>query len=340
MPLALAIFIAVAFTMLGVLRALSRATQTVATATSGSLTLEAQIDAFRSEAATAFAVFVPDRDVFSGGNADGHEVDFYAKSDDGKPVFFAYVYDATAKTLTRYDYDTVGRRGISDRTTGAIDANGHYPALHGVTAFGAQKLFANQLVDRTTNPYGSVVAPLFAGPTPRPLPVGYDDGAGARADLYGGNMTVQIEIATERGSRTVHLATAALPSGFTVRAAPNFRVVIYRRDTTSKSFPFRSVSRIYIGAQLLVSYDDFKTKPIVWCDYYIFGYPEGLRAPVRGGVDSYHPDWFIESTAGVLYAVEQGNTPGAACPKAPPPPLGHNVARYSPPPAIVDTPSP
>lgn len=75
MLLALAIFIAVAFTMLGVLRALSRATQTVATATSGSLTLEAQIDAFRSEAATAFAVFVPDRDVFSGGNADGHEVD-------------------------------------------------------------------------------------------------------------------------------------------------------------------------------------------------------------------------------------------------------------------------
>jgi len=337
---AMAIFIAIGFTLLGVLRALSRASQNVAATTSGSLSLEAQIDAFRGEAATAFAVFVPDRDVLASSNADGHEVDFYGKTDDGKPVFWAYLYDPAAKTLQRYDYDTFGRRGISDRRSGDIDGSGHYPALRGVTAFKAKKLFANQLVDPSDSAYGSALAPLFAAATPKPLPVGYDDGAAPRSDLFGGNMTIQIAISTARGSRLVHLATGALPSGFTVHAAPSFRVLIYRRDTTAKTFPFRSVSRVYIGAQLRVSYDDFKTKPILWCDYNIFGGSEGLRQPFHG-FDNYHPDWFIESTAGVIYAVEQGNTNGTKCAKSPPTaPPGSNVGRYTPPPAIVDTPSP
>ena len=336
---ALVVFLVVAMAMFGIIRGFARGAWFAATSASGSLTIETQLDAMRGEAATAFAVFVPDRDILAANNADGHELDFYSRTDDGRPVFWAYRFDPTAKTLARYDYDLAGHRGVADRLSGIVDTTAAYPLLTNIVSFTARKIFASQLADATHNVYGGALAPLFNTGTPKPLPVGFDDGGAQRTDLYGGNMTIEIALATARASRTIHLATGALPSGFTVHANPEFRVVIWRHDTTSKTFPFRSVSRVYINAQLLVSYNRFATAPIVWCDYNIYGAPEGLRRPYNG-FDQYHPDWFVESTAGVLWNVTHGNTNGSTCPLAPPPPTGVPVARYSPPPQVTDTPNP
>ena len=96
--------------------------------------------------------------------------------------------------------DSAGHRGEADRATGAIDTAAKYPILPGVSQFDARTLEANDLVG-TNNVYASAVAPLFAAASPKSLPVGFDDGGPARTDLYGGNTTVQVQIATAHASR-------------------------------------------------------------------------------------------------------------------------------------------
>lgn len=293
-----------------------------ATSSRGTLALEQQIDVLRSDAATSFAVFVPDRDVHGNANlaanGTGHEIDFYSKNDAGLPVFWAYDWDAKAQTLQRYDYDTAGNVGQVDRTTGAIDQGRNYPVIPGVTSFAAQTLEATDLVG-AKSAYASVIAPLFAGAAPRALPVGYDDGAAARADLYGGNTTVQVRISTLHGSRTIHLASAALPSGFTIHQYPEIRAIVYRHDTTDRSWlGLVQKSHVFIQARLLISYSHFtESQPIIWCDYNLYGYPHGLEAPFGADAD-YQPTWFPETTAGIVYHVIHGRTLGSTCSKTPP----------------------
>ena len=345
--IAVVLFVAVGFTLLGVSGALFRGVTRSATAQGGTLALETQIDELRSDAATSFAVFVPDKDVFGKPNAPsagapGHEIDFYSKDDAGAPVFWAYYWDTSAETLRRYDYDTGGNVGQADRTTGAIVAGRSYPAVPGVTAFSARTLEASDLVG-SKSAYASAVAPLFAGTTPQPLPVGYDDGAAPRTDLYGGNTTVEVQLATERGARTLHLASAALPSGFTIHEYPEIRAIVYRHDTTDRSWlGLVQKSHVFVNAQLLISYTHFtEANPTVWCDYNLYGNPGGLVAPL--GPDSdYQPTWFPETTAGIVYHVIHGRTNGARCSQTPPSPgaSADPSSFFSPPPDTQDTPPP
>lgn len=338
---AVALFAGIGFTLLGILGVLLRAIGHSATTQGGAIGLEQQADTLRSDAASAFAVFVPAKDVFGNTNAPGHEVDFYSKSDDGSPVFWAYYYDAVAQTLQRYDYDTNGRTGMADRVTGAIEVGGKYPAVAYVTSFSAQTLEASDLVG-SKSAYASALAPLFGGSTPQPLPVGYDDGAAPRSDLYGGNTTVEVRITTDRGARTLHLASSAIPSGFTVHEYPEIRAVVYRRDTTHRFwFGIAQISKVFVNAQLLISWTHFtEPNPTVWCDYNIYGNPQGLQAPL--GPDSdYQPTWFPETTAGIVYHVTHGLTNGARCSSTPPSPGPVDTSGFfSPPPDAIDTPPP
>ena len=338
---AIALFAGLGFTILGVIGVFLRATGHSATAQGGTIAFEQQADTMRSDAATAFAVFVPTKDVFGNSNASGHEVDFYSKNDAGIPVFWAYWYNATAHTLRRYDYDSNGDIGMADRRTGTIDVGEQYPSVVGVTAFLARTLEASDLVG-PKSAYAAAIAPLFAGATPQPLPVGYDDGAAPRADLYGGNTTVEVQLTTDRGSRILHLATAALPSGFTVHEYPEIRAVVYRVDTTHRFwFGVAQISKVFINAQLLISWNHFtEPQPTVWCDYNIYGNPRGLQAPL--GPDSdYQPTWFPETTAGIVYHVTHGSTNGARCSRTPPSPGPIDASGFfSPPPDTIDTPPP
>ena len=338
---AIAIFVGIGFTILGVLGAFLRATGHSATTQGGTVTLEQQVDTMRSDAATAFAVFVPANDVFGNSNASGHEIGFYSKSDTGMAVFWAYYYDASARTLRRYDYDLEGHVGMTDRMTGAIDVGEQYPSVVGVSAFVARTLEASDLVG-SKSAYAAAIAPLFADATPQPLPVGYDDGAAPRSDLYGGNTTVELQITTDRGSRVMHLATAALPSGFTVHEYPEIRAVVYRVDTTHRFwFGVAQISRVFVNARLLISWNHFtEAHPTVWCDYNIYGNPKGLQAPL-GSDSEYQPTWFPETTAGIVYHVTHGLTDGARCSLTPPSPGAVDASGFfSPPPDVIDTPPP
>jgi type II secretory pathway component PulJ len=343
---ATAIFLAVGLTSLGLIGSLLRAARQGPSSAGGTIAVEQEIDALRSDAATSFAVFVPDRDVFgniNGASANaGHEVDVYSKTDSGKPTFWAYDWNAKTKSLQRYDYDLAGHVGEADRQTGAIDQNGNYPAISGITSFSAETLEASDLVG-TKNAYGATISALFAGAVPRALPVGYDVGLGPRADLYGGNTTVQIKLASAHESRTVHLASGALPSGFTIREEPEIRAIVYRHDTTDRSWlGLVQKSHVFIQAQLLISYSHFsEAHPIVWCDYNIYGYPGGLEAPFQADAD-YQPTWFDETTAGIVYHVLHGKTNGSKCSTTPPSPGPENSPPqfFTPPPDTQDSPPP
>ena len=335
---ALALCFAIALATFGVLRGLLDASSATASSTATGASIERLTDDLRSDAASAFAVFVPARDVMQRANDAGsaHEVDFYAETGSGAPTFWAYYYDAAAHTLQRFDYDASGRRGEADRTNGAIDTAARYPVLHDVTSFTARTLEASDLVG-PANLYGNAIAPAFAGSAPQSLPVGFIGGGGsARADLYGGNTTVQVAIATTHASRTIHLSTEALPSGFTVRADPQFRAIVYRIDQTHRFwFGLAGKSHVFVNARLDVSYDDWKTAPLRWCDYNLYGYPGGLTG---GAAENYHPEWFTESAAGIVYAVTHGATPGATCPAAPPARSGAaTAAPYVPPPDVRES---
>jgi YD repeat-containing protein len=343
----IAIFVGIGLALLTVVLAISRVPPRDAIAPGGTLAVEQEIDELRSDAATSFAVFVPDRDVHGGVNVDpasglGHEVDFYSRDDAGGPVFWAYLWDAAGQTLERYDYDGTGNIGEADRTTGKIETGTTYPKIPGVTAFAVRTLEATDLIG-SKSAYAPVMAPLFSGLVPKALPVGFNDGVTARPDLYGGNTTVEVKLSTQHERRTVHLASTAMPSGFTIHQDPEVRAIVYRHDTTDRSWlGLVQKSHVFIQARLLISYSHFtEPHPIIWCDYNLYGYPHGLQAPYQADAN-YQPTWFPETTAGIVYHVVRGRTLGSTCSKAPPRPGPGSTpsAFFSPPPDSQDSPPP
>jgi YD repeat-containing protein len=339
--LAIVLAVALGLATLGVLRGMFAMSAAAATTSGGSLTLEQTSDEMRSDADTAFAVFVPARDVMgrpNAGVAGAHEIDFFTRTDSGAIASWAYYFDAGAHTLRRFDYDASGHVGEATRADGTIDVTARYPALTGVTEFRATTLQANDLV-RSANVYAAAIAPALVGATPKPLPVGFTAPGDTRDDRFGGNVTVQVAIATERGSQTLHLSTAALPSGFTVRAYPQIRAIVYRVDQTHRFwFGLAGKSHVFVRARLDISYDGWRTQPPqTWCDFNLYGYPDGLTG---GPAEDYHPEWFTESTAGIVYDVTHGETPGATCPAAPPLPTSAVAVAGATPVPVVDTPPP
>jgi len=238
--IAMALLLVVGFATLAVVQALTRSLAYRSTSQSGYIALDQQLDRMRDGASTAYAVFVADKDVFGNVNAPaagtpGHEVDFYSRTDTGAEAYWAYDYESTTATLRRYDYDASGNVGVADRTTGAIDTAARYPSIGNVRAFTVQTLEADSLASHA-NPYAAAVSGIVAqaGQPPHADPVGFVPASGrARDDLYGGNTTVQVRVQTDRGTRMLHLATAVMPSGFTVHERPDSRRGVPARSSAS-----------------------------------------------------------------------------------------------------------
>jgi hypothetical protein len=315
---AVALLVTIGFVTLGAVHAFTRALADRASRDGGPVALEGLLTQMRADATTAYAVFVPERDVFGrynapppparGGTGPGapHEVDFYTRTDGGAEIWWAYVYDRAAQTLQRYDYDPATHAiGVADPSSGSVNAAERYAPVAGIASFSARRLEASDLVS-DASAYGTVVAGLFppAGPTPPPKPVGFVPASGApRDDLYGGNATVEIRLSTMHGTRILHLTTAALPSGFTIHAAPSIRAFVYRIDIVHRFWGgIAQTTHAQIFEQLQYSFNPAASKPAwkVWCDYELYGHGiAGLR--LSDPHAQYDPHSFNESTAGIYY---------------------------------------
>jgi len=310
------LFISLAVATLSTMHALTRALDGRSTSQSGMLSMEQQVSRMRSDADTAFAVFVPQNDVLGFSNAAAanvapHEVDFYTKTDTNSETWWAYYYDSAQHTLRRYDYDpATRRRGVFDRTTGSIDPQGQYPALTGVRAFSATSVQANELANGHYNKFAPLISGLTQGATPQADPVGFVPADGQpRTDLYGGNASVHIALSTDHGDRALHLVSGAMASGFTIHEALAIRSYIYRKNTHHHSWAgLVSKSRAHIYEQLQYSFDPRGGKPWnVWCDFELYGHTG------EGGLDysdrkvRYQPFDDFQSTAGYTFFIVTHN---------------------------------
>jgi hypothetical protein len=314
------LLLALGFATLALVGGLSRTVVARGSASGGGVQTENALMAMRSDAATAFAVFVPTYDVFGAANGSAtvapHEVAFYTKAQDGSEAWWAYVYSAADSTVRRWDY-TPGAPaapatiGVLSRS-GRIDSSASYPPMTGVTTFSAHTIQASDLTTKN-NTFGPVIASLSsaAGVTPNAEPVGFvPNSGGAPADLYGGNTTVEVTLGTTTSTRTVHLATSVAPSGFTLHLAPSIRAIIYRKDYSHRFwFGFAQKTWARIFEQLQYSYTP-KVEPwTAWCDYEVYGAgSNGLS--LHDYHATYRPNEWMEATAGVFYTVTQGSVDG------------------------------
>lgn len=328
-----AIMMGIAFASIALLGAVARSATTTQ---AGADALDRQVEAFRSEAATASAIFVPPFDLQGAPNADGHEVDFYAKGQGNRDVFWRYVFDASSSTLRRYDYDpqTNPRGGVRDSRTGAIDSTASYPEIPETSAFRARSIEANQLGDPALNRY----AALFPQ-APTGEPVSLNDPANGRnvAGLVGGNRIVEIALSNRKAARVVHLAAGTMPTGFYVGGNIKYHTVLYRVDQSHRFwFGIAGKSHVWIRGRASITYDDWATGPRVWCDYAIYGGDGG------NGLDPSDPhadhralahDRAAQPKAILDYCTAHAQLPERVATYTAPDP-------YRTPPAIVDTPPP
>ncbi len=148
------------------------------------------VERMSSEAASAFAVWVPATDALGASNGDGHEVDFFTEDGAHRVYTWAYNYSAAASTITRYTLNPGNAPSPGD-TLGSIDA------------FSASALSVSEL--------GSY-DPLFAGASASDVPFSFSAMPGA----IGGNRLVAVQITASGVDRSVLLASADAPTAFTV----------------------------------------------------------------------------------------------------------------------------
>lgn len=290
----------VGFAGLGIVKSLAAALNGGYASPHGASVVDLQAESLRGDAATAFAVFVPATDVFGNpATVKGltHEVDFYSKTDNGTDVLWAYYYDPLKQTLQRYDYDTAGDVGKRDPTTGAVDPSGSYAPLGEIQTFGAQTIRADQMA-AAPNPYAPVLAALFPG-TPQALPVSFNNFSNGydRPDLYGGNTLVAVTLGNKATTRTLHLLSGALPTGFTITGYPSYHVVVYKTESVHRFLlGLAQKTRDWVNARVSVTYDGTTYQP--WCDFNIYGAPGGLD--LGDPHQNYTPDEWPESAAGIM----------------------------------------
>ncbi|MDP9025270.1 MAG: type II secretion system GspH family protein [Candidatus Eremiobacteraeota bacterium] len=313
--IAIVLLVGIGVATLAAMRGLTNAVERRSTAHGGAISMEQQITKLRGDADTAFAVFVPTNDVFGKPNVTDpqvvppHEVDFYTKTDTATETFWAYRYDAKAQTLQRFDYDPAKKQvGVFNRTTGAIETAGAYPPLTGVTSFSATTVQANDLGNPQKNTFASIITGLGRGQSPRGDPVGFVPASGVpRSDLYGGNASVVVKLATDRGDRTLHLVSGAMASGFTIHKALSIRSLIYRRNTHHRSwFGLVSKTRAHVFEQLqyrLGRQPGATWK--VWCDYEVYGPGQGMD--LSDDNRNYHPKTDFNETTGFAYFIVTHN---------------------------------
>ncbi|MBV9270691.1 MAG: prepilin-type N-terminal cleavage/methylation domain-containing protein, partial [Candidatus Eremiobacteraeota bacterium] len=122
----------------------------------------ALVDRLRADEDTAWAIFTPSIDVLGQQNADGHEVDFFTRDGENRPYFWAYRYDASARTITKYLYTHPGAAATIDAST----------SVAGVTSFKS----ATYTTDKLGDPTSPVYAPIYAGKTIKPIAIHYGYG--------------------------------------------------------------------------------------------------------------------------------------------------------------------
>ncbi len=168
---------------------ISAAASALETSTKASDAVQRLDERLESEAAGAWAIYLPATDVDGANNADGHEVAFYTEDGAHRSYAWAYLFDPRAKTVTRYDYGGAAARATE--TFSPIDA------FYGVSVAASQ---------------AGAHDPLFAGA--RATDVVYALPAFPAAK--GGNALVSLEISSDTTHRTQLLASATAPTTFTV----------------------------------------------------------------------------------------------------------------------------
>lgn len=148
-----------------------------------------------ADAATAWSIFVPGNDLDGNRNDDGHEIDFVTEDASHRPLWWAYAYDARAKSVTRYAY-APGEPAIPGERYEPLDA------------MSAQ----THTLDALAHPGSGIYDPLFARSALENVDVPY----GWNSLAVGGNHLVAVRIAGTGVERSLLLAAAAAPSHFTV----------------------------------------------------------------------------------------------------------------------------
>jgi len=331
MLLAIGLFVGLGIAALSVVVMLNHVLRAQGNVTSSIATLDQEADRMRSDAASAYAVYVPFTDVFGKPNAlqgqPGHEVAFLTRDSQNRDLSWAYEYDAAKQTLQRYDFNDQGSVGVRNALTGVIDPRASYSPITHVSNFSARTFEVADLV-KAANPYASVLQTVVTQST-SPLvaePVGIlRNGDQPSPDLYGGNTIVQVNITTDTRSRTIHLATSAFPSGFTVHQKATFRVYVYSEKYTTASGLFDTfhISWQNVYAQLVYSFHPETDAPSAWkrwCDFNLYKLkPNGAD---KGGLYvNYVPDRYPETVYALYADVANASLPDAAedkpCPVAP-----------------------
>ncbi|MGC2131484.1 MAG: type II secretion system protein [Candidatus Aquilonibacter sp.] len=153
------------------------------------------IERLSSEAAGAWAVFVPATDVLGQSNADGHEVDFFSEDGAHRDYAWAYTFNATTASLTRYAIVSGGEPLAGD-------------VIAGIDTFSATPATVSSL----RSPSSAAYDPLFASASATDVPYAFS----AMPSAIGGNRLVAVHIVASGVSRNVVLASEDAPTAFTV----------------------------------------------------------------------------------------------------------------------------
>ncbi|MHB8147240.1 MAG: prepilin-type N-terminal cleavage/methylation domain-containing protein [Vulcanimicrobiaceae bacterium] len=156
---------------------------------------QALLDRLQSDAASAWAVWVPATDVLGDDNGDGHEVDFFAEDGSYRRYAWAYRYDTASGVVTRYAYAS----GI------APSAGVTYQPLE---AFVATSAAASAIAD----PSSALYDPLFSSVRV----AAYDYDFGTAFGATGGNAITHVHITSTGNDGDALLSSATAPSHFTV----------------------------------------------------------------------------------------------------------------------------
>jgi len=179
---ALAIALPLGFALLAIIGGGLRAASTSASVGANSDALASLGERLEAEAHSAAALFTAP-----------NELDFFTRDAGGAPHFWAYRYDAAAKTLTRYAYDDLG-------PTGPVNLRTFGPRLTNVVAFGATRL-----------PISQIAIPALAGYVARDVavPLGYPG-------VTAGNALVVVDVQTSNARIHRELVPRLAPTGFSV----------------------------------------------------------------------------------------------------------------------------
>jgi prepilin-type N-terminal cleavage/methylation domain-containing protein len=180
--IALALALPLGFALLAILGGGLRAAGAAAGAAAEADALATLGERLDAEAHSAAAIFTAP-----------NEVDFFTRDSGGAPHFWAYRYDAGAKTLTRYVYDDLG-------SNGPVNLRAFGPRIANVTVFSATRV-----------PLSQLAIPALAGYAVRDVavPLGYPG-------VAGGNALVVVDVRTAAARIHRELAPRLAPTGFSV----------------------------------------------------------------------------------------------------------------------------